>query len=136
MNFIEQLKNNHLKVTPQRLAILEEIEIAGHIDVESLFEILKISFASISLATIYKNVNQLYELKILDVVKVPHQKVQYEITKAAHIHLACDACGSVIDMNQSVETLLASAENESGYQLNHSSVVFNGLCPTCQRKSA
>jgi len=136
MNFTEKLRDNTLKVTPQRIAMLEEIEAAGHIDVDALYEILRMSFPSISLATVYKNVNQMYELSILEVIKVPNHKQQYEIAKAAHIHLACDACGSVMDMNQCIDELMDSAESGSGYRLNHSSVVLNGICPSCQAKSA
>ena len=136
MTFTQKLREQDLKVTPQRLTILEEIEHAGHIDVDALYEILKISFPTISLATIYKNVNQMYELKILEVIKVPDRKLQYEIAKEPHIHLACDHCGSVMDMNQCIDELMISAENESGYKLNHSTVVLNGLCPSCQDESA
>ena len=136
MNYTEKLRENTLKVTPQRIAMLEEIEAAGHIDVDALYEILRMSFPSISLATVYKNVNQMYELNILEVIKVPNHKQQYEIAKEPHIHLACDACGSVMDMHQCIGELMESAESGSGYRLNHSSVVLNGICPSCQAKSA
>ena len=136
MNYTEKLRENTLKVTPQRIAMLEEIEAAGHIDIDALYEILRMSFPSISLATVYKNVNQMYELSILEVIKVPNHKQQYEIAKAPHIHLACDACGSVMDMDQCIDELMDSAESGSGYRLNHSSVVLNGICPSCQAKSA
>ncbi len=136
MNYTENLRINNLKVTPQRTAILEEIEAAGHIDVERLFEILRISFPTISLATVYKNVSQMYELGLLEVIKVPDHKLQYEISKEPHIHLACNTCGTVIDMDKCINDLMLSAERESGYQLNHSTVVLNGVCPECQTKSA
>lgn len=136
MNYIERLRENTLKVTPQRIAILEEIEAAGHIDIDALYEILRISFPNISLATVYKNVNQMYELSILEVIKVPNHKQQYEISKEPHIHLACDSCGSVMDMDNCIDELMNSAESGSGYRLNHSAVVLNGICPSCQAKSA
>lgn len=136
MNYIERLRENTLKVTPQRIAILEEIEAAGHIDIDALYEILRISFPNISLATVYKNVNQMYELSILEVIKVPNHKQQYEISKEPHIHLACDSCGSVMDMDNCIDELMNSAESGSGYRLNHSTVVLNGICPSCQAKSA
>ena len=136
MQYMERLKEHSLKVTPQRIAILKEIDASGHIDIEKLYEILRERFPSISLATIYKNVNQMNELGILEVIKVPNHKLQYEISKEPHIHLACDSCGSVMDMNKCIDELMNSAESESGYRLNHSSVVLNGLCPDCQNKSA
>lgn len=136
MNYTENLRIHDLKVTPQRTAILEEIEAAGHIDVDKLYEILRMSFPSISLATVYKNVSQMYELGLLEVIKVPSHKLQYEITKEPHIHLACNTCGTVIDMDKCINELMLSAESESGYELNHSTVVLNGVCPECQTKSA
>ena len=136
MNYTERLRDNNLKVTPQRIAILEEIEAAGHIDVDKLYEVLLITFPSISLATVYKNVNQMYELNVLEVIKVPNHKLQYEIAKEPHIHLACNACGSVMDMDRCVDELMYAAESESGYRLNHSTVVLDGICPSCQAKSA
>lgn len=136
MNYTECLRDNSLKATPQRIAILEEIEAAGHIDVEKLYEVLLLSFPSISLATVYKNVNQMYALNILEVIKVSNYKLQYEIAKEPHIHLACDACGSVMDMDQCIDELMYSAESGSGYRLHHSSIVLNGICPSCQAKDA
>ncbi len=136
MQYIERLKEHTLKVTPQRMAILEKIDTAGHIDVENLYEILLMSFPNISLATVYKNVNQMHALGILEVIKVPDHKLQYEISKEPHIHLACNSCGSVMDMEKCIDELMSSAESESGYRLNHSTVVLDGICPDCQTKSA
>ncbi len=136
MQHVQRLKEHALKVTPQRIAILKEIEKAGHIEIDHLFEILRSSFAHISLATVYKNVNHLYEKDILAVIKVPKHKLKYEIAKTPHIHLACDKCGSVKDMHHCLNQLINSAEGESGYRLEHSTVVLNGICPECQTKTA
>ena len=135
MNYTQHLKENNLKITPQRIAMLNEIETAGHIDVDALYEILRRQFSNISFATVYKNIKQMCELNILEAIKIPQHKQQYEITKAPHIHLACNSCGAVIDMEQCINELMDSAESESGYRLNHSSVVLNGICPSCQAKN-
>ena len=136
MQYSELLREHSLKVTPQRTAILDAIEQAGHIDVDRLYEVLRAAFAGISLATVYKNVNQMYETGILEVIKVPKHKLRYEIAKAPHIHLACDICGSVIDMQQCLDQLIDSAERKSGYRLQQSNVVLNGICPDCQTKTS
>ena len=98
MQYSTLLRENNLKVTPQRMAILDVIEKAGHIDIDRLYDVIHAVYANISLATVYKNVNQMYEKGILEVIKVPKQKLCYEIAKAPHVHLACDICGSIIDM--------------------------------------
>ncbi len=53
--FEKILKENHLKITPQRLAILKEIQKFGHISIDEIYENVKESNPSMSLATIYKN---------------------------------------------------------------------------------
>lgn len=136
MQFSELLREHTLKVTPQRTAILDVIEKAGHIDIDHLYETIHTAFPNISLATVYKNVSQMYEKGILEAIKVPKHKLRYEIAKEPHIHLACDRCGSVMDMHHCLDQLIDSAEHESGYRLEHSTVVLNGICPECQAKSA
>jgi len=136
MQFSELLRAHTLKVTPQRTAILDIIEKAGHIDIDHLYKTIHVAFPSISLATVYKNVSQMHEKGILEAIKVPKHKLRYEIAKAPHIHLACDRCGSVIDMKQCIDKLIDAAERESGYRLEQSTVVLTGICPECQAKSA
>jgi len=136
MQYIDLLKEHALKVTPQRTAILYEIAKAGHIDIDHLYEVVHTTFSSISLATVYKNVNQMYEKGILEAIKVPQHKLRYEIAKEPHIHLACDSCGNVEDMHHCLDQLISSAEAQSGYRLERSTVVLNGICSECQTKTA
>ena len=39
--FEKILKDNHLKITPQRLAILKEIQKFGHISIDEIYENIK-----------------------------------------------------------------------------------------------
>ena len=41
MNFERELKMKKLKVTPQRIAILKEIQSNGHISIEDIYEKMK-----------------------------------------------------------------------------------------------
>lgn len=52
--FEKILKQNNLKITPQRMAILKEIEKNGHISIEEIYENIKETHPSMSLATIYR----------------------------------------------------------------------------------
>ena len=56
MNYIALLKDNNLKVTPQRLTIVEELYVNGHMNIDQVYKSLQEKFPSISLATIYKNI--------------------------------------------------------------------------------
>jgi hypothetical protein len=61
LDYIKLLKDCNLKLTPQRLAIIEVLNTNGHMSVDDLYTILLEKFPSISLATIYKNVNAMRE---------------------------------------------------------------------------
>ena len=52
MNYTKLLKDYNLKVTPQRIAIVDELHKHGHMNIDSLYQVLLVKFPSISLATI------------------------------------------------------------------------------------
>ena len=96
--FTQDLKAKNLKVTPQRIAILSEIEANGHMDVDELYERIKEFYPSISLATIYKNISALCDANILREIKAPNHKQKYELACDKHIHVACEKCGKFEDL--------------------------------------
>ena len=57
INYTTMLREHNLKATPQRLAITDVIYKNGHVNIEYLYEKMLKQFHSISLATIYKNIN-------------------------------------------------------------------------------
>ncbi len=128
------LKDNHLKITPQRLAILKEIQKFGHISIEEIYENIKESNPSMSLATIYKNLASMQEARIVDEVKFPNQKQRYELTKNPHIHLVCEKCGSITDMELEtpIQALKDACANTSSYKIKEASIVLIGICEQCQ----
>ncbi len=132
MNYVELLKENNLKVTPQRLTIVEELFINGHMNIDQLYSSLKRKFPSVSLATIYKNINAMIEIFFLSEVKIPHQKSVYELTKDNHSHVVCSHCQTIMDIDLDISNILNEAKRLSDYSLVKSSIVFNGICPNCK----
>jgi Fur family ferric uptake transcriptional regulator/Fur family peroxide stress response transcriptional regulator len=55
-NYITLLKENQLKATFQRISILETIDKHGHISIDGIYEEVSKVHASLSLATVYKNI--------------------------------------------------------------------------------
>ena len=92
-NYTEILRSCNLKATPQRLVILESIDTFGHINVDKLYEEVKSKFNSISLATIYKNINSMINNTLLLEVKIPNEKSVYEMVKDQHSHLVHQLVG-------------------------------------------
>ncbi len=130
--YIELLKHNKIKVTPQRLAIVELMDINGHISVREIFNKIKANFPSLSLATVYKNVNSMLESSFIKELKITGQDSKYELTKEAHSHLICQNCGDVKDITLDTEHLVSNALKKCDYTINDSVVQLFGLCPNCQ----
>jgi len=92
------LEKYHLKVTPQRTCIVKNLLEGGHLTIDELYEKVKETCCSLSLATIYKNVNRMIEEGALSEVKIDGEKSYYEITKEAHNHFVCSNCGRIVDL--------------------------------------
>ncbi|WP_258239243.1 MULTISPECIES: Fur family transcriptional regulator [Arcobacteraceae] len=133
MNSSLLLKEYNLKVTPQRVAIVEELYSNGHMNIDELYKKLLEKFPSISLATIYKNVNAMVEKVFLNEVKIPEAKSVYELAKEEHSHLVCSSCGKIEDITIDTSILQSSIKEESAFQIQNVDVVFSGLCKSCQK---
>ncbi|WP_333803315.1 Fur family transcriptional regulator [Sulfurospirillum sp.] len=130
--FKDVLKASNLKSTHQRLVILDSIDQFGHVDIDTLYDAIFQKYSTMSKATLYRNINDLISFHILEEVKLPHQKQQYEIKKVPHIHLLCSECGSVEDMFVETKPLLETISSQSGFHINNSFIVINGTCKACQ----
>ena len=126
-NFLEESK---LKVTPQRLAILKELELKGHASIEEVYEKIKDSFPSISLATIYKNINALKNEGIICEVCL-HQKPKFELKKDPHAHFICKKCGKVEDVPFSD---VVKKEINKTYPNTQKELYIYGICNECKEK--
>ena len=132
-SMIDILKQNSLKVTSQRVTILEIIEKYGHITTAKLYSLLKEIHPSISLNTVYLNIEKLTSSGILTAISIDGDKTQYEMSKNDHIHLICKRCFCVEDLelpkNISNSLLLNSDFTKQRLVVN-----IYGICQRCKRR--
>lgn len=131
MNYETLLREHNLKVTPQRLGMLSIMHANGHINVEDLFIHIKKKFSTISLATLYKNINAMLENRLISEVKIPNMKAKYEISKTPHIHMLCKSCHAFIDLELDLNDLVAAASAKSNYVVEETNIILSGLCEHC-----
>ncbi len=127
-NFKNLLEVSNLKTTPQRLAILKELDNKGHASIEEIYETIKEMFPSISLATIYKNINALKEEGIISEICL-HQKPKFEIDKSPHAHFICKKCGNVEDIP--FEDIIKKDFNQK-YPDSKKELYIYGICEKCK----
>ena len=99
MELLSVLKDRGLKATPQRVAVLRELGKKTHPTMEEMYSGIREENPTISLATVYKNVNLLKERGMVIEINMPNGKMRYDYLSHPHIHLVCKSCGCVEDLD-------------------------------------
>src|SRR5690606_8126196 len=129
----EQLRDNGLKLTPQRHLICQLIENSdGHPTVDELYEQATAVMPSMSLKTVYTTVYELAGLGAIRLVNVGTGGVRIECNLSPHSHLVCRSCGKVMDVPvDPAEHADLSVLKEYGFEVEQREIIFRGLCGEC-----
>lgn len=93
-----KIKSAGLKITPQRVAILEAvIALNNHPTTEHIQTYLRNSHPNIALGTIYNILETFVENGILRRVKTDKDNMRYDAILAPHHHVYCSHCDSIFD---------------------------------------
>ncbi len=130
MQVVNSLKEHGLKVTPQRVTILNAIDKFGHANIDEIYQEAKTTNPTMSLATVYKNVTSLIETNLLKEVAINNQKSKYELTKEPHSHLICKQCGSVEDINS--KNLFSLNRDNLDFDIEEVELNIYGICSKCK----
>ena len=128
------MKYKRSKQRERMLELLGQTEI--HPTADWLYYQLKKEFPSLSLGTVYRNLNILVEQKLIQKLPFGSTYDRYEVTKNPHYHLVCENCGRVQDFNmpQYYMEINEQAQKMSGFNISRHRIDFFGTCEKCQKK--
>lgn len=87
-----------LKVTPQRIAILQAVTtMNNHPTADKIAEYVRQNHPNIAIGTIYKILDTLVEKKIIRKVKTESDIMRYDAVKERHHHIYCTECDEIQD---------------------------------------
>ena len=109
-SYLNLLRSCELKATPQRLCILEVLDKHEHPDIDKLYSDIKAKNPTISLATVYKNLNVLLDKGVVVEINTPNQKPKFDIYEIPHMHLVCECCGNIQDIGMEDDLILKTKE--------------------------
>ena len=140
----KRLKEKGLKVTHQRLLILSVLEqnSGRHMTAEDIYELVAEDYPEIGLATVYRTLQLLWDMQLVDRISLDDGCVRYEIghlledeTKHNHHHLICRSCGRVIPFDADLlDDLEHHIEETAGFRVMDHELKFYGLCRECVKK--
>jgi Fur family peroxide stress response transcriptional regulator len=129
---MKRYKDLGIKLTPQRLAILNYLEgNTDHPSAEEIFKAVSVQFPTMSFATVYNTLDTLRKKGWLMEVTIDPDKKRFDPCTEYHHHLICRSCKKVVDikLNFGLE-LPAHARDNFTITGNH--VDFYGTCPDCR----
>jgi Fur family transcriptional regulator, peroxide stress response regulator len=115
--FIRQkLTNAGLKVTPQRMAILEAIfELNNHPNADNIVGFIRKNHPNISTATVYKVLDALVDNHIIRRVKTDSDVMRYDAIMDKHHHLYCAHTDRIEDYaDEDLDRILADHFRKKG----------------------
>ena len=108
-------------------------KLAGHLTADQIFTELKKIYPSVSLATIYNNLNKLCEAGLIRKVSIEGSPDRYDRIEK-HDHLVRTKCGRLTDI--CFEDLTASLKEQLGSSFFAYDLKVFYICPECRDLSA
>lgn len=124
-----------MKYSKQRNMILKTVsENPIHPNADQVYSQIKEQNPTISLGTVYRNLNLLSEIGLLRRISVPNGSDRFDGRLDRHFHIICENCGKVTDVENNLELDIETyVESKSGYKVKEIDVVMFGLCPDCKK---
>jgi Fur family transcriptional regulator, ferric uptake regulator len=122
-----------LSNTNQRRLIIEELrKLTSHPTAEELYELVKRRLPSLSLGTVYRNLDMLAGCgEILKLESAGRQR-RFDGNANPHCHLRCVSCGAVEDISlPGVELIQKELDKFLGGRICGVSIEFSGQCRLC-----
>jgi Fur family transcriptional regulator, peroxide stress response regulator len=95
-----KLIDKGLKVTPQRIAILEAIiKLNNHPTAENIIVYIRNNHPNIATATVYKVLDALVDNELIKKVKTERDVMRYDAVVESHHHLYCSESDRIEDYN-------------------------------------
>lgn len=131
-----RLNEKNLKVTPQRIAILEAIiKLNNHPTAENIIEYIRINHPNIATATVYKVLDALVSNELIKKVKTEKDIMRYDAVMEHHHHLYCSECDLIEDYHDEELNILLKEyfkkKNFPGFEIDDIVLQIRGTFDKC-----
>ena len=124
-----------MKYSKQRELILKTLqENPIHPTADEIYQLLRLELPSISLGTVYRNLNQLNESGEVMKITGLDGSIHFDHNTHKHYHFICNKCNKVYDIPaKAIPNIENSVEECTGLHVSECELVLKGLCRDCQK---
>ncbi len=121
------------RVTSGRRSILEALlGTGGHVTAEALTATVQRSLPDIHESTVYRFLDELERLGVVDHVHLGHGPAVYHLVSDAHHHLVCEGCGTVVEVPEAAfDDLRRHLRQDFGFSVQPRHFAVTGRCRDC-----
>jgi Fur family transcriptional regulator, stress-responsive regulator len=133
----QALRDAGLRVTQQRVAVLDAVRRLPHADTESLIGAVRAQHGQVSHQAVYDVLRALTEAGLVRKIQPLGTVARYESRVGDnHHHVVCRSCGAIADVDCAVgDTPCLTASDAGGFEIDEAEVIYWGSCPDCTARS-
>jgi len=133
---IGQLKEKGLKITPQRLAIIDAlVEYSeDHPGATLIYEAASKKARRISLSTVYATLKEFSENGLIRQLEFDRMENRYDVDLSDHVNLICNRCGKIFDYAIPASLEPRDIARKSGFVVTDTRLEFHGYCRDCLKR--
>jgi Fe2+ or Zn2+ uptake regulation protein len=127
------LRAQGLRMTPQRLAILQEVMATpGYIAPGDVVARVQAKVPGVSAATVYRTLERLEQRGVLTHVHLESGIGYHRVDEVPHAHLMCVGCSTQLELpHSSLRDLERLLERDQGFRADFTHHPISGLCADC-----
>jgi Fe2+ or Zn2+ uptake regulation protein len=127
------MKTKTTRLTSQKLKIMQHLmSVKTHPTADQVYAAVKKDLPAISLATVYRNLNQLAAQGKILKLEIGGE-FHFDGDICGHQHCVCRECGRIMDTFQKdISDYAMHHIKAKGFQPECVSVIFKGLCSACR----
>jgi Fe2+ or Zn2+ uptake regulation protein len=120
------------RLTKQRAAILRALDGAAHLSAETILERVRAELPGVSLGTIYRTLDILRELGLVQVFSHAGSAARFEAVIEKHHHLLCTQCNRLINISaQGVADMARAIGSAHEFAEIDCALTISGRCSAC-----
>lgn len=124
------------KTGSRRLILEAIISSKDHLNADQLHRRISKRFPNIDRSTVYRALDALEALGIIDHTHLGHSGAIYHLTHDEHHHLVCEGCGAVEEVPVAeIRTSFEKIRRDFGFSVDPRHFALVGLCHTCAKRN-
>ncbi|HCX61405.1 MAG TPA: transcriptional repressor [Clostridiales bacterium] len=129
-SLIDELKNKKIRLSHQRLKVLEYLTTNyNHPTADQIYNGLHDEVPTLSKTTVYNTLNSLIDAGLVRTINIEDNEVRYDINTHNHGHFKCESCKNIFDFDIDIDSF--EANQLYGFETNDKNVFFKGICKSC-----